>query len=89
MPALSYVFAVNPGRINSYKLLPPIPTAVLELKSLAATDLEVSVADPPNQTLVFRNNILHGTSIIVAPNVSLVFFNPNRQPKQGYVGAVT
>jgi hypothetical protein len=86
MALVSYVFTVNPGRQAYY--LPGVNN--LEVKSVAATNLEVVIADSStltNTCTLFRNDVRLGTSIPVGPNSAVGFQNVTGKPTQGYLGA--
>jgi hypothetical protein len=89
MPYFSFVFSVAPGRVNRYKL----GVNNLEVKAVAAIDMEVLVATQPPppaaviETRVLRNDIRLGTSIIIDSNAWLEVFNPQNSGRNGYIGA--
>ena len=89
MAYVSFTFLVNPGRV--YRVM--VSGANLEIKSIAATALEVWVVDssanPPIETRVLRDDIKLGTSIIVGPKNDLQFVNTSSQARPAYFGANT
>ena len=85
---LSYVFTVQPNKLNSYDVSGP-----LEVKSVAAEHLEVQVADtgtaPFTEVRILRNRTDLGTSIVVSQKHELQFVNRNTIPHEGYFGALS
>ena len=88
MAYIAYVFTVDRGRSNRYK----IPLADIEIRAISAMDLEVRIVDTrggaAKSALIADDKVELGTSVVLGRNMALEFINNGRKPTDGYVGGV-